>query len=145
MGGETFLNNNWILLKFNKIFIKVYVRQVFINVWQNFISSGHYVRQVLKNYLQPCLWTNKIKILKKWNNTWRHYHFTNINHSHMMHGSTDTECNRHNFLSFLDCFLPFYSLTTRKVKILKNGRKFLEISPFYTSVPKIMTICYTVP
>ena len=54
MGGETFLNNNWILLKFNKIFIKVYVRQVFINVWRNFISSGHYVQQVLKNYLEPC-------------------------------------------------------------------------------------------
>ena len=54
MGGETFLNSNWILLRFNKIFIKAYVRQVFLNVGRNFISSGHYVLQVLKNYLQPC-------------------------------------------------------------------------------------------
>ena len=54
MGGETFLNNNWILLRFNKIFIKVYVRQVLVYVRRNFIFSRHYVRQVLKNYLQPC-------------------------------------------------------------------------------------------
>ena len=54
MGGETFLNNNWILLRVNKIFIKVYVGQVFVNVRRNFVSSGHYIRQVLKNYLQPC-------------------------------------------------------------------------------------------
>ena len=53
MSGETFLNNNRILLRFDKIFIKVYVRQVFVNVRLNFISSGHYVRQALKNYLQP--------------------------------------------------------------------------------------------
>ena len=32
-----FLNNNWILLEFLKTFIKVYVWQVFVNVWQNFI------------------------------------------------------------------------------------------------------------
>ena len=49
-----FLNNNWILLEFLKTFIKVYVRQVFVNVWWNFIFSGHHVRQVLKNCLQPC-------------------------------------------------------------------------------------------
>ena len=55
MGGETFLNNNRILLRLNETFIKVYVRQVFVNVRRNFISSGHSARQVLKNYLQPCL------------------------------------------------------------------------------------------
>ena len=63
MGGETFLNNNWILLRFNKIFIKVYVQQVFVNVRWNFISSRHYVRQVVKNYLQPCVQTFK-KLLR---------------------------------------------------------------------------------
>ena len=54
MGGETFINNNGILLRFNKIAIKVYVQKVFLNVRQSFISSGHYVPQVFKNYLQPC-------------------------------------------------------------------------------------------
>ena len=53
------------------------------------------------------LWTQKSKILKKWKNTWRYYHFTNINDSHMMHGSSDMECNRQNFLSFWTVFCPF--------------------------------------
>ena len=50
-----FLNNNWILLEFLKTFSKVYIQQVFVNVPQNFIFSGHHVRQVLKNYLQSCI------------------------------------------------------------------------------------------
>ena len=44
---------------------------------------------------------------------------------------------------------PFYPLpsplTIRKIKILKKWKKHLEISSFYTSVPKIMIIGYTVP
>ena len=31
------------------------------------------------------------------------------------------------------------------MKVSKRWKKHLEISPFYTSVPKIMIICYTVP
>ena len=54
MGGETFLNNNWILITFNKTFIKVYVQRVFVNVQQNFNSSGNSVQQVLENYLKLC-------------------------------------------------------------------------------------------
>ena len=42
-------------------------------------------------------------------------------------------------------FCPFTQLTTQKIKILKKWKKHLQISSFYTSVPKIMTICYTVP
>ena len=38
----------------------------------------------------------------------------------------------------------FTSLTTRKIKIKKKGKKRLEISLFYTSLPKIMIICLTV-
>ena len=41
-------------------------------------------------------------------------------------------------------FCPFTPLTTQKIKTLKKRKKFLEIS-FYTTVPKIMIICYTVP
>ena len=39
-------------------------------------------------------------------------------------------------------------IRTQKIKILKKWKrkkKHLEISSFYTSVPKIMIICYTVP
>ena len=48
------------------------------------------------------------------------------------------------------CFLfgaissPFTSLTVQKVKISKKWIKRLEILSFYTSVPKIMIIWYTV-
>ena len=65
-------------------------------------------------------------------------HICTINDNHMMYGSWDKEHNRHNFLSFWTVFCPFTPLTTRKIKNL-------QISSFYTSVPEIMIICYTVP
>ena len=50
----------------------------------------------------------KSKVSKKnGKNTWRYYHFTNINDSHMMHGSSDMECNGQNFLSFWTIFCSF--------------------------------------
>ena len=42
-----------------------------------------------------------------------------INDSHMMYGSWDVEYNGQNFV-ILDPFLPFYPLTTQKIKILKK-------------------------
>ena len=70
--------------------------------------------------------------------------FTNINDSHMVHGSSDMECNRRNFCHFrlLFALLPPNS---PKNQNLKKMKKHLEISSVYTSVPKIMIICYTVP
>ena len=56
----------------------------------------------------------------------------------MMHGG----CNC--YFSFLAIFCPFIPLTAWKNKISKNEKKHLEISSLYTSVPKIMIICYTV-
>ena len=54
-----------------------------------------------------------------------------------------------NFFVILDHFLPFYPppppLKTRKINILKKWKKCLQRSWFYTNVPKIMIICYTVP
>ena len=49
------------------------------------------------------------KIFKKWKKYLRYYHFTNINDSHMMYGSSDMECNGQmdNFFVILDHFLPF--------------------------------------
>ena len=50
------------------------------------------------------------------------------------------------FLSFWTVFCPFTILTTRKNENFKKlKREPLEISSFYTSVTKIMIICYTVP
>ena len=43
-----------------------------------------------------------------------------INGNHMMHGSLDMECDRHNVLSFWGIFFPFTTLTTQKIKILKK-------------------------
>ena len=56
-------------------------------------------------------------------------HMCTINDNHMIYCSGDMERDRQNFL--------------RKKKHLK--KKHLEISSFYTSVPKIMIICYNVP
>ena len=63
----------------------------------------------------------------------------------MMYGSWDMKHDGENFLSFWTIFCTFTPLKTRKIKILKNWKKHLEISSFYKSVPKIMIICYTVP
>ena len=53
--------------------------------------------------------------------------------------------NRQNFLLFLTIFCTF-TLITQKIRISKKWKKkHLEKSSFYTSVPKIMIICYTVP
>ena len=42
-------------------------------------------------------------------------------------------------------FLPFYPHNSPKNENFTKLKKFQEISSFYTSVPKIMIICYTVP
>ena len=50
--------------------------------------------------------------------------------------------------SFSAIFCPFTPLTPQIMKISKkkkNEKKGLEITSFYTRVPKIMIICYTVP
>ena len=49
------------------------------------------------------------------------------------------------FLPSWAIFCPFIPMTAWKMKISKNNKNRLEISSFYTSVPKVMIICYTVP
>ena len=69
------------------------------------------------------LWTQKIKIFKKnGKNNWRYYHFTCINDSYMMYGSSDMECNRQNFLSFWSIFWPFIPLQPEKSKFWKTEK-----------------------
>ena len=67
------------------------------------------------------------------------------NDNQMMYGSWDTECNREIFLSFWTVFCPFTPLTAQKMKISKKWKHYVEISSFYTSVPRTMNIWYTIP
>ena len=45
-----------------------------------------------------------------------------INDNHMLYGSWDTKCDTEFFL-ILDHFLPFYLLTTQKIKNLKKFKE----------------------
>ena len=54
---------------------------------------------------------------KNGKNTWKYYHFTNINNSHMMCGSWDMEHDRHNFLPF------YHPLDPENKNFQKNGKK----------------------
>ena len=69
-----------------------------------------------------------------------------INDNHMIYGSWDMKCTRQNFFCHPGSFfvlLPPYQF--EKWKFQKNEKKeHLDISSFYTSIPKIMIICYTI-
>ena len=67
------------------------------------------------------------------------------NHDHRLYCSWDMVCAGCNYFSFWAIFYPFTLLTVRKMKIKRNWKKHLEISSFYTNVPKIMIIGCTVP
>ena len=67
-------------------------------------------------------------------------HMCTINDNHKRYGSRDIERNGQNFLSFWTVFFPFYPHNNLKNQ---NFEKLKKIS-FYTCVPKIMIICYTV-
>ena len=54
-------------------------------------------------------------------------------------------CDRCNYFSFWAIFCPFTPLTAQKIKIFKKWKKHLEISSFYTCVPKIMIRWCMVP
>ena len=60
-----------------------------------------------------------------------------------------TACVTDCYLSFWSFFCPFIPLTAQKMKIWKKWKrkkkKRLTITSFYTHIPKIMIICYTVP
>ena len=72
-------------------------------------------------------------------------HMCAINNNHMMYGSWDIERDGQISLSLWTIFCPFAPLITQKIKILKKWKNHLEILSFYTSAPKFMIICYTVP
>ena len=89
--------------------------------------------------------TQKIKTLKKWKKKKKHLEIsfytcvTSQDVRFLRYGARRTE-----FFSFWTVFCPFIPLT-QKTKIFKKWEKRLEISSFYTKVPKIMIICHTIP
>ena len=61
------------------------------------------------------------------------------NHDHMLYCSWDMAddiCNC--YFLFWAIFCPFTALTGQKIKISKKWNKYLQISSFYTCVPKTM-------
>ena len=96
----------------------------------------------------PILWSQKIKIKKKWKkNTWRYYHFANEYHKwqsydewFLRYGMQWTE-----YLVIWTVFCPFSHLTTQKIKIFKKWENHLEILSFYRCVPKMTIIWCTFP
>ena len=63
-----------------------------------------------------------------------------INDSHMIYGFSDMECNK------IFChFGQFSALLPQQSKFWKTEKNPRKISSFYTSVPKVIILCYTVP
>ena len=92
----------------------------------------------------PPLQPKTSKFWKTGKTTRRYYPITHVYHKwqsydvwFLRHGARWRE-----FFVILDNFLPIYPLKSRKSKILKKWIKGLEILSFYTSVPKIMIMCY---
>ena len=118
------------------------------NLNDNHMHGSWDIERDRQNFLSFCplpLTTWTINILKNEKNIWRYHHFTHLYHKWQSYEVW--------FLSYqawqtrIFChFGLFFALTTQKIKILKNWqKKSLEKLSFYTSVPKIMIICYTVP
>ena len=117
-------------------------RQNFLPFWAIFCSFTTLTTWKIKNF-------EKMKKWKKKKNTWRYYHFTNV---YQKWQSNDVLFLRYRaqqteFFVILGCFLCFYlTNNTKKSTFWKKERKKpLEISSFYTSVPKTTIIFYTVP
>ena len=95
----------------------------------------------------PPLTAQKMKISKNKKNTWRYYllHKCTKNYN-ILYCSGDMARDRCNFyFSFWSIFCLLTPVTAQKIKISRKWKKHLEISSFYTSVPKIMVICFTIP
>ena len=68
----------------------------------------------------------EVKILKKWKKHLKilsFYKMFTINDSHMIHGFSNMECNRQNFLSLWTVFCPFSPWQPEKSKFLRTEKK----------------------
>ena len=93
------------------------------------------------------LTVQKIENFKKMKKkTWRYHHLTQVYQKSWSYATLFLRYMVHdgcNYFWFWTSFCPFTALTAQKIEIWIK-KKHLEISSFYTSVPKIMIICYTV-
>ena len=86
----------------------------------------------------------KITILKKWTTKNKNardtiLHMGTKNHNH------EVQFFRWEEQNFLSNFFAFLPLTTWKIKMLKKWKKYLEMSSFYTCVPRIRIIWCMLP
>ena len=93
------------------------------------------------------LWkTQKVRILKKWKKLLDIAPFyTCVPKTTIIWGTFPQIRNETNFFVILGHFLPFEPPNSSKNENFKKIKKHLEISSFYTCVPKIMIRWCTVP
>ena len=89
-----------------------------------------------------------MNISKQKKNPWRYHHFTQVYQKSWSYAKCSWDmvhdwCNF--YFSFWAIFWIFIPLTTWKIKNFKKSKKLLEISSFYTCVPRIMITWCTVP
>ena len=135
-----------------------YFTSVYQKYWYDLQFWRYKVLQIeIGNYgsffalLSPLPWKPKKSEFQKNKDCWRYHHLTHVHHHHFTHvyqnplswvmvpeiWSERQEFFRH----FGPFFLPFFT-TIWKIKILNKRKKHLEMSSFYTRVPKITTILY---
>ena len=119
--------NSWSFIFLHIIFLhNVHYKWQSYDVW--FLKYGGWQTEIfviLDHFLpfySPPLTIHKIKILKKWKNSSRYYHFTHVWHKwqsydvwFLQHGAQKTK-----FLSFWAIFCPFTNIMTWKINILKT-------------------------
>ena len=95
-----------------------------------------------------------MKISKKWKNPWRYRHFTLVYQKLWSYAMLLLRYGTHvTHVIFIFHFRLFFvllqggksPLTAQKIKTSKKWKKHLEISSFYTCVPKIMIRWCMVP
>ena len=115
------------------------VRFLRYRMWEFFVILGHFLPFYLPNDAKR---QNFYK-MKKTPGDINILYIYILNKYHMMHDSWNVRHNRQ-FLSFRTIFCPFTTLTTQKIKILKNWKKDLEILSFYKCVPWMTIISYII-
>ena len=130
----------------NQNFLKIRETSWFYDFTVVYHNDNHmmYGSWNIKHDIQSVLWfraifcpftpltARKIKILKKWKNSWRYYHFK---HDYHKWKSYDVWFRRYGALQtklflILDHFLPFY--THQRAKILKKMKKITpDVLLFY--------------
>ena len=111
-------------------FLRYRVRQFFLSFWAIFCPLPALPNNPENQNFEKMKKASGDIILNLWNKK----------HNQMMYAYSDTECNRHNFLSFWGIFCSFTPLLTPKIKIRKKCKTHLEILSFYTCVSKIKVI-----